>query len=150
VVSVHDLQLPEPGQRQDQDQDQGQGPRHEEVGQRLGAACLSASVYELRVGERIAPYHFDYGNEECALIVAGRPTLRDPEGEHELAPGDVLCFPVGPEGVHELCNRASEPCRVLVFRTTKRPAVTAFPDQGTLLVDPPGRLFAEREGRPAR
>jgi uncharacterized cupin superfamily protein len=143
AVDVHDLQLRDPAQGQ------GQGPSHEDVGQRLGAARLTASVYELRLGQRIAPYHFDYGNEVCALVVAGRPTLRDPEGEHELAPGDVLSFPAGPEGAHELRNRDSEPCRLLVFRTTKRPAVTAFPDDGTLLVDPPGRLFAEREGRPA-
>jgi uncharacterized cupin superfamily protein len=141
AVDVHDLRLPEPGQ--------GQGPRQQEVGHLLGAACLSATVYELRLGERIAPYHFDYGNEVSALIVAGRPTLRDPEGEHELAPGDLLSFPSGPEGAHELRNQDSEPCRLLVFRTTKRPAVTAFPDDGTLLVDPPGRLFTEREGRPA-
>jgi uncharacterized cupin superfamily protein len=141
AIDVHELQLPEPGE--------GQGPRHEEIGQRLGAACLSASVFELRMDERIAPYHFDYGNEVCALIVAGRPTLRDPEGGHELAPGDVLSFPAGPEGAHELRNQDSEPCRLLVFETTNRPAVIAFPDDGTLLVDPPGRLFAEREGRPA-
>ena len=29
-------------------------------------------------------------------MLAGRPTLRDPDGEHELAPGDLVCFPEGP------------------------------------------------------
>ena len=141
AVDVSRLALPEPGQPE--------GPRYEEAGQRLGAESLTASVYELRPGQRIAPYHFDYGNEVCALVITGRPTLRDPEGEHELAAGDVLSFPAGPEGAHELRNQDSQPCRLLVFRTTNRPVVTAFPEDGTLFVDPPGRLFAESDGRPA-
>ena len=33
------------------------------------------------------PYHYEYGAEEWLLVVAGRPTLRAPDGEHELRRG---------------------------------------------------------------
>jgi uncharacterized cupin superfamily protein len=31
-------------------------------------------------------------------VIAGEPTLRQPDGERALQPGDVVCFPWGPEG----------------------------------------------------
>ena len=74
------------------------------VGEHIGGTKLGASLYELDPGERSFPYHYEYGNEEWLLVVAGSPTLRDPEGEHELRPGDVVCFPEGPEGAHQVRN----------------------------------------------
>ena len=44
------------------------------MGRRLGGELLGASVYELEPGERTLPYHFQYGNEELLLVVAGAPT----------------------------------------------------------------------------
>ena len=41
-----------------------------------------------------------------------RPTLRTPEGERELAPGDVVHFPEGEAGAHQLWNDTDEPFRV--------------------------------------
>jgi uncharacterized cupin superfamily protein len=76
--------------------------RRASVGERIGGVKLGASLYELQPGERSFPYHYEYGNEEWLLVVAGRPTLRDPEGEHELRRGDVVCFPEGPEGAHQV------------------------------------------------
>jgi uncharacterized cupin superfamily protein len=69
--------------------------RRAKVGEALGAERLGASLYELHPGERTFPYHYEYGCEEWLLVVAGRPTLRDPRGEHELRPGDVVCFREG-------------------------------------------------------
>ena len=54
--------------------------RRTAVGRAIGAEKLGASVYELEPGERSFPYHYEYGNEEWLIVVAGRPTLRDPEG----------------------------------------------------------------------
>lgn len=107
---------------------------------------LSAGVHELKQGQRTAPYHFEHGNEEWALVLKGHPTLRDPDGEHLLGPGDLVCFPRGPAGAHELRNTHTAPARVLIVTTTVKPSVTAYPDQGTLLVTPPGKVFAEADG----
>ncbi len=58
--------------------------------------------------------------------------MRTPDGEEELAPGDVLCFLPGPSGAHKLTNRADEPARILMFSEVKHPAVTVYPDSDKL------------------
>lgn len=115
------------------------------VGQRIGAERLGASLYELQPGERTFPYHYEYGVEEWLLVVAGRPTLRVPDGEHELRPGDVVCFREGPEGAHQVRNETEEPIRVLIASTKAVPDAAVYPDSGKGIwmgneADPP-RLF---------
>ncbi len=106
--------------------------RRAAVGERIGAEKLGASLYELQPGERSFPYHYEYGNEEWLLVVAGRPTLRDPDGEHELRPGDMLCFPEGPEGAHQVRNDTDQPIRVLILSTKISPDLAVYPDSGKL------------------
>lgn len=116
------------------------------LGPRLGAEKLGASLYELGPGQRSFPYHYEYGAEEWLLVVAGRPTLRAPDGEHELRPGDVVCFPEGPEGAHQVRNDTDEPVRVLIASTKQLPNAAVYPDSGKVGIwtgdeaDPP-RLF---------
>ena len=116
------------------------------VGEKLGASKLGASLYELDPGEKTFPYHYEYGAEEWLAVVAGTPTLRDPEGEHELRPGDVVCFPEGPEGAHQIRNDTAEPIRVLIASTKSLPDAAVYPDSGKIGIwtgndaDPP-RLF---------
>ena len=119
------------------------------LGPRLGAASTGLSIYELPPGQSICPYHFEYGEEEWLIAVAGRPTLRTPEGEEELAPGDVAFFPTGPEGAHKVTNRTDEAVRVLMFSEVKLPAVTSYPDSGKVGAytgDRAQDLIARREG----
>ncbi len=99
------------------------------LGPKLGGTKLGASLYELQPGERSFPYHYEYGCEEWLVVVAGRPTLRDPEGEHELRPGDVVCFPEGPEGAHLVRNDTDEPIRVLIASTKRRSELSGLPGQ---------------------
>jgi uncharacterized cupin superfamily protein len=98
------------------------------VGGKIGAERLGGSLYELAPGERICPYHFHYANEEWLLVVAGSPTLRSPEGDRRLRAGDVVCFPVGPEGAHDVRNEGDEPARVLMLSTRIYPEVPVYPD----------------------
>ena len=51
-----------------------------------------------------------------------------PEGERELARGDVVVFREGPEGAHQLINRSSEPARVLIFSSESSLTVVHYPD----------------------
>ena len=116
------------------------------LGPKLGGVKVGASLYELQPGERSFPYHYEYGCEEWLVVVAGRPTLRDPEGEHELRPGDVVCFPEGPDGAHLVRNDTDEPVRVLIASTKGDPSSAVYPDSGKIGIwtgndaDPP-RLF---------
>src|SRR5215217_2456255 len=84
------------------------------IGKRLGAALLGGSLYELPPGEKTWPYHYEIGCEEWLIGVSGRATLRGPDGERELTPGDVAVFPEGPAGGHQVINRSDDLCRVLI------------------------------------
>src|SRR5205823_7426332 len=67
----------------------------------LGAELIGCSLYEVPPGKRAWPYHYHDANEEWLVVAAGRPTLRTPAGERELAPGDVAGFPQGEAGAHD-------------------------------------------------
>ena len=117
----------------DWDTENGQaGYRHRvtAVGRRLGAKLLGGSLYELPPGEKTWPYHYELGCEEWLIVVSGRPTLRRPDGEQELGPGDVAVFPEGPAGAHLVVNRTAEPCRVLILSSKSPLAVVHYPDSG--------------------
>ena len=111
----------------------------------LGARHLGATVYELGRGESICPYHYEVGNEEWLLVLAGAPTLRHPEGEDVLEPGDLVCFPDGPEGAHKLTNHGEQTARMIIISTMHEPCLAVYPDSGKLGVWPPGKLFFERD-----
>jgi uncharacterized cupin superfamily protein len=102
------------------------------IGPLLGAEMLGATVYELPPGEKSFPYHYEYATEEWLLVVAGRPTLRMSEGEQELETGDVVCFPEGPDGAHQVRNGTDEPVRIVVFSTKQSPAIAVYPDSDKL------------------
>ncbi|HSJ92549.1 MAG TPA: cupin domain-containing protein [Gaiellaceae bacterium] len=120
------------------------------VGQRIGGELIGASLYELDPGERLFPYHTHHANEEWLLVVAGRPTVRTPEGEDELREGDVVAFRRGDEGLHQVLNGSDEPVRVLMLSTLLAPEVVAYPDSGKLGVrDAKGdRILLARPGPP--
>ena len=111
--------------------------RRTQVGRRLGAELLGATVYETPPGEKLWPYHWELGCEEFLVVVAGTPTLRTPEGERVLAPGALVAFPEGEAGAHQLRNDSDEPFRVLIGSTKGPLYVAAYPDSGKLLVDSP-------------
>jgi uncharacterized cupin superfamily protein len=102
------------------------------VGKALGGKLIGASLYELEPGEKSFPYHYEYGAEEWLIVVAGAPTLRAPDGERQLRPGDTVAFPEGPEGAHQVLNRSDEPTRVLILSTKGLPAVAVYPDSDKL------------------
>ena len=97
-------------------------------GPAIGASRLGGTVYEVPPGQSICPYHFEYGDEEWLIVLDGRPTVRHPGGEDELAPGDAVCFPEGPAGAHKVTNGTEETVRVLMISTLREPAVTVYPD----------------------
>jgi uncharacterized cupin superfamily protein len=109
-----------------------EGFRHRatRVGDRLGARALGAGLYELPPGEKTWPYHYTYGMEEWLLVVSGTPTLRSPEGERELARGDLVVFREGPEGAHQVINRSAELARVLILSSESALTVVHYPDGG--------------------
>jgi uncharacterized cupin superfamily protein len=120
------------------------------VGARIGAELIGGSLYEVAPGKKQGPYHTHHANEEWAIVIRGRPTLRTPEGERELAEGDVACFLRGPDGAHQIVNRTDEPVRVLMLSTLLSPEVVEYLDSGKIAAtDANGeRLFRTHRGEP--
>ncbi|MBA3733938.1 MAG: cupin domain-containing protein [Actinobacteria bacterium] len=75
------------------------------------------SVYDIPPGEPIGPYHFEWTDEEWLIALEGHVTIRTPEGELGLDPGEVVCFPVGSGGAHQARNATDVPVRVAVLST---------------------------------
>jgi uncharacterized cupin superfamily protein len=94
----------------------------------VGAEQTGTTVYELPPGQAICPYHYEYGEEEWLIVLAGRPTVRHPEGSDVLEPWDAVCFPSGPDGAHSVRNETDESVRVLMYSTVRNPAATVYPD----------------------
>jgi uncharacterized cupin superfamily protein len=120
--------------------------RRTSVRTRIGGTRIGASLYELEPGEKTFPYHLHHANEEWLVAVRGTPTLRTPDGERELRPGDTVCFPRGPDGAHQIANRSDDAIRVLIFSTLILPEVAEYPDSDKLSAwGPHFRVVLRRE-----
>jgi uncharacterized cupin superfamily protein len=97
-------------------------------GPQFGASESGASLYELAPGQAVCPYHYEYGEEEWVLALQGRPSVRTPEGTEQMEPLDLVFFPKGPEGAHQIRNESDETVRVLMWSTIVTPSATAYPD----------------------
>ena len=107
------------------------------VGPVVGAKQIGACVYELDAGQRSHPYHFHHGIEEWLLVLAGTPSVRTPDGERELRSGDIVCFPAGAAGAHQVTG----PGTVMIVSETRAAELVEYPDSGKLEVRPLGKVF---------
>ena len=88
---------------------------------------LGATLYQLGPGN-FAVFHFHHAQEELLIVLRGRPTLRGSDGERQLSEGEVVHFPVGPDGAHGLRNETDEEVRYVMVSTLRRPEVAEYPD----------------------
>ncbi len=105
-------------------------------GTRVGAAAgtkqIGLTVYELDPGKKNMPYHAHFGIEEVVVVIAGTPTLRSPDGERELAAGEVIACPPGRAGAHQLINRGDAVARFLILSSKALADVIEYPDSGRI------------------
>ena len=116
--------------------------RRASLGHQAGADRLGASLFEIEPGSAAFPLHYHLGNEEMLIVVAGKPALRDSDGERQLAEGDVVAFRVGEEGAHQVINRSQEPVRILMLSERVSPDIVVRPESGKISAfgRPPGVL----------
>jgi mannose-6-phosphate isomerase-like protein (cupin superfamily) len=93
-------------------------------------ARMGATLYELQAGYPGDRLHVHYGAEEMFFVLAGRPVLRNDEGEEELATGDFVFCPEGLAGAHDFSNPHDEPARLLAMSAGGFPDVVAYPEDG--------------------
>lgn len=107
--------------------------RRARLGRQAGSERLGASLYEIPPGESTFPYHWHSANEELLVVLAGRPSVRTPDGWRELAEGEVVAFGAGERGAHQIHNRTEDMARVLTVSTMIAPEVNGYPDSGKLM-----------------
>ncbi|HKP91557.1 MAG TPA: cupin domain-containing protein [Thermoleophilaceae bacterium] len=124
------------------------GSKH--LGPDLGAKATGVTVYDLEPGQAVCPYHYEHGEEEWLLVVAGTPSVRTPEGTEGLEPNDVVFFPTGPEGAHQVRNDSDARARVLMWSNVVFPTSTVYPDSDKVGIYTRGRdddLIVPRSAR---
>lgn len=127
-MSVRRVNIREPQLRWDDEDPEGFRAGMFRPGPDLGAKETGMTVYELPPGQAVCPYHYEYGEDEWLLVLSGRPSLRTPEGTQELDIWDVVFFPKGPDGAHQVRNDGDQPARVVMWSTVVLPSATAYPD----------------------
>ena len=105
------------------------------VGSQAGGQAIAVKVYEVPPGQSICPYHYEY-EEEWLIVLAGAVWLRTPDTEAQLSPGEVVCFAPGPAGAHKVTNRDQSTSRVMMFSSSREPAVAVYPDSDKIGVWP--------------
>jgi len=115
--------------------------RRKKLAAAAGADDLGASLYELPPGGSSWPYHYHAANAEAVYVLEGTGTLRTPDGERRVDPGDFCAFPASSAGAHRLHNDGDGPLRYLAVSTMRDPDVTVYPDSekiGVYAGSPPG------------
>ena len=92
-------------------------------------ARMGATLYELDPGYDGDRIHMHYGREEMFFVLGGRITVRNLEGEEELAAGDFLFCPEGRAGLHAFSNQHDGPARILAMSSATYPEVVAYPEE---------------------
>jgi uncharacterized cupin superfamily protein len=106
-----------------------------DVSRAVGSEATAMYIYDLAPGQSSCPYHYEY-EEEWLLVIDGAIVTRTPDGELEVERGDLVCFPAGPAGAHKIMNRSESPARVMMFSSTRVPAVSVYPDSDKIAVSP--------------
>lgn len=107
------------------------------IGRAVGADEIGATLYELDEGQSSHPFHFHHVVEEWLIVLAGSPTLRASDGERSLREGDVVCFPAGPDGGHQVTGPGS----VLIVSAASASDAIEYPEIGKLELRPSGTVF---------
>lgn len=101
----------------------------------VGANRLAANLYELEPGALVSPLHFHHRNEELLFVLTGTPSLRRSADDiRDLTPGEIVAFPTGPNGAHQILNRSNQPARVLICATTELPEIAEQTETDSLAV----------------
>ena len=109
------------------------------VGQHFGATLTGLSVYELPPGQKAWAYHYELNREEWLIVVSGSVVVRTPDGDRLLAEGDVVCFPPGEGGAHQVRNESNAPARFAMPSSWAGDGYVAVrPDSNTALIVGPG------------
>jgi uncharacterized cupin superfamily protein len=127
TANVFEPEFEEPTERE------GFRYRRARIGWQAGGERLGASLYEVAPGNACFPLHWHSNNEEMLIVLSGRPALRTAQGERVLDEGEVVAFPVGEEGAHQVVNRSDGTVRFVIVSEMNAVDLNGYPDSGKVL-----------------
>ena len=107
---------------------------------------LVGAVWELDPGASSGPYHLHHATEELLFVLDGEPTLRSPDGERELSRGEVVHFPIGADGAHQVLNRSDANVRYLMVAAHSGLDAVEYVDEQTVAVYSKSPSLLQEEG----
>ena len=99
-----------------------------------GWGKLETYFITLHPGKTNYPLHYHLKCDEMFYIIKGQCTLRTIDGEKTVAEGDVIVFPPGEQGAHQLINNSDEPVVYIDVKVTDSPDVVIMPDSEKFLI----------------
>jgi uncharacterized cupin superfamily protein len=109
--------------------------RRARLAQQAGAKKIGMSLWEVPAGEAAYPYHWHVVDEEVIVVLDEGLSLRGADGDWRSLPaGEVVAFPVGEEGGHQLWNRAESTARFLSISSgpSEGDDIVFYPDSGKI------------------
>ena len=107
--------------------------RRARLAREAGAKKLGVSLWEIPPGEAAYPYHWHVIDEEVVVVLDAGLSLRGPDDEWRPLPeGEVIAFPVGEAGGHQLWNRRDSKARFLSISSgpSEGEDIVIYPDSG--------------------
>ena len=108
---------------------EGYGAGYRRIAPLVGADEINLTVVELATGQSLCPYHYEYA-EEWLIVLEGEVVVRTPDGAHKVT------------------NIAQPVARVVMFSSSRTPAVAVYPDSDKIGVFPgrhEDRVMVRRE-----
>jgi len=101
--------------------------RRARLAQQAGAKKIGMSLWEIPARQAAYPCHWHVIDEEVIVALDDGLSLRGPDGDWRPLPqGEVVAFPVGETGGHQLWNRSESTARFL--------SVSSGPSEGSDIV----------------
>ncbi len=99
-----------------------------EIGLLIGARKLGYRAVRLPPGARFCPLHAHDREEEVFFVLEGEPSVRTLRGTVQLNAGDVIAFPVGDRGAHQVLNESDAPATLILLGMDEEDEVAYYPD----------------------
>ena len=107
--------------------------RRARLAQEAGAKKLGVSLWDVPPGQAAYPYHWHVIDEEVIVVLDGELSVRGPDSEWRSLPeGELVAFPVGEAGAHQLWNRGESAARFLSISSgpSEGEDIVIYPDSG--------------------
>ncbi len=86
------------------------------------------AIYTLPPNKKTYPMHYHVSNTEAFYIISGKGKVLTQTTEHEVKKGDVIVFPPGEKGTHQIINNTNEELVYIDFDTQNSPDVVVYPN----------------------